>query len=147
MGDNRIESFSLPFPGAPGNSTAIPGNNATVTLFDSTTMLGAPVGGSEPYKGIRVNQIDQIIDSFLSVDQASAAAGLKNFASTNNGTNFDAVAAGVATIITAGAVQKFVFSTFGFDDYKITWTAGATGPTVFRGTVECVCGVGGGTVV
>ena len=128
MGDNRIESFYVKPPAAPGN-------NGTAILFDSTTMLGG-----EAYKGLRINQIDRIIVSFLSVDQASAAAGLKNFASSDNGANWDPVAAGVATIITAGAVQQSDFPVQGYDDYRITWLAGATGPTVWRLSIQCVCG-------
>lgn len=127
MSWNETISFTPP---------AAPGNNATVKLFDSTTMLG-----NEPAKMLAVLGINRIEVSFLSVDQASAALGLRSYASSNNGTNWDETQAAIAVGATvAGTVNTFDYPVDRFDDFKLEYTAGASGPTVWRVSIKGIVG-------
>jgi hypothetical protein len=112
---------------------AAPGNNEVVNLVDTTGLFGK--------SGLRMNSIHRITLSFPGLDQASAAAGLIGYTSPDHGANWykdtfapagdpSALPATVAAQ-TASATASFDIDVTPFDDVKITFTAGATGPTVW----------------
>lgn len=124
-----FEEFSVGPPAAPGN-------NALVKLFDSTTMFGA-----EACKAISNFGMSRLEVSFLSVNQASAALGLIPYASSNGGTNWDQTATGLSIpASSAGTVSTFDYDIDIYDDFKLEYTAGATGPTTWRLTIKVICG-------
>jgi hypothetical protein len=109
-----------------------PGNDATVVLVDTTALFGK--------MGLRMNGIHRITLSFPGLDQASAADGLKGYTSPNHGGNWyvdtfaTASTPGLPQTVaaqTATATASFDIDVTPFDDVKITFTAGATGPTVW----------------
>lgn len=114
---------------------AAPGNNATVTLFDSPTMLAG---------GLQQNGVRFITVDFANLDQASAVAGLRGYKSIDKGASwleadFDVslplqIAAGDTT------VKIYVGSA---EDAKLTYTAGAVGPSAWNVTIT----VDGGALV
>jgi hypothetical protein len=115
---------------------AAPGNNATVTLFDSTTMFGG-----EPCNAINLFKINRVSVTFLSVNQASAASGLRSYASSDKGTNFDETQAALSIPATvAGVVNTYDYPVDGYDDFRLTYTAGATGPTTWRISIKAIVG-------
>ena len=127
MSWNETVSFTPP---------AAPGNNATVKLFDSTTMLG-----NEPAKMLRTLGINRIEVAFLSVNQASAASGLRSYASSNDGTNWDETQAAISIpATTAGVVNTYDYPVDSYDDFKLEYTAGATGPTTWRVSIKGIVG-------
>lgn len=114
---------------------AAPGNNATVTLFDSTQVFGK--------KMMRTLGIGRVHLSFTGLDQASAASGLAGYQSGDGGVNWDPFAFGYsgsatgtlpATVAAATASDSSTFDIFVgvSDDVKFTFTAGATGPSTWR---------------
>jgi hypothetical protein len=127
--DAWINEFSVTPPAAPGN-------NATVTLFDTTTMFGETWS-----KVISALNMSRVSVSFLSLDQASAANGLVPAASSNGGTNWDQTQAGITIAASvAGTVNTYDFDIDIYDDFRLRYTAGGTGPTVWRITIKVLCG-------
>lgn len=127
MSWNETVSFTPP---------SAPGNGATVKLFDSTTMLG-----NEAAKMLRTLGINRIEVAFLSVNQASAALGLRSYASSDNGANWDETQAAIALAATSsGTVATYDYPVDSYDDFKLEYTAGATGPTTWRVSVKGIVG-------
>jgi hypothetical protein len=104
-----------------------PGNNATVTLFDSTNLFPG---------GLQAAGIGFVTIDFTNLDQASAAAGLKGYKSVDRGANWreDDFGGVLGVQIPAGdtIVKVYVGSA---EHAKITFTAGATGPSAWYVTV------------
>lgn len=124
-----FEEFTVTAPAAPGN-------NATVKLFDSTTMFGG-----EACDAIAQFGITRVEVSFLSVNQASAANGLVPSSSSNGGSNWDQTEAGATVNASvAGTVETHDYAVDRYKDFKLEYTAGATGPTTWRVTIKAVCG-------
>jgi len=102
---------------------AAPGNNATVTLFDSTVTFPA---------GLQASCIRFVTIDFTNLDQASATAGLKGYKSVDRGLNWreDDFGAVLGVQIPTGdtTVKIYVGSA---QHVKITLTAGATGPSAW----------------
>lgn len=121
-----IQSFDIAPPAAPTL-------NQLLVLLNTATWTGGPM------KVIPVMGISRIIVTFLSINQASQAAGVKAYASSDGGTNWDQVGAGVATIITASAEQKFDYPVDGYSDFKVEYQAG-TAPTVWRVSIKAIIG-------
>ena len=110
-----------------------PALNATVVLVDTTALFGK--------MGLRMNGIHRITLSFPGLDQASAADGLNGYTSPDHGANWyaDTFATsstpGLPQTVaaqTATATASFDIDVTPFDDVKLTFTAGATGPTVWK---------------
>ena len=112
---------------------AAPGNNATVTLVDTTAIFGK--------SGLRMNGIHRVCMSFPGLDQDSAASGLKGYSSPDHGANwypctFAPSGDPAALPLTVAAATVSDFTSYDVDvtthdDVKFTFTAGATGPTVW----------------
>ena len=128
-----ISQFEIAAPAAPGNG-------ATITLVDTTKWSPGGVDTTKSMKVIPVMGINRIIVTFLSIDQASAANGLVGYGSSNGGTNFDQIQAGATVNVTSAAVQAFDYLVDPYDDVRILYTAGATGPTVWRVTIKAIVG-------
>lgn len=126
-------------------SPAAPANNATVSLFDSTVAFGAGV--------MRALNLTSLDFNFVLLDQASAANGFKIYTSDNGGTDWyqlsypdSTPAATMPKTIAAVAADSNTLETFDvtpLNEVKVTFTAGATGPTsgsgwkvVVRGTLN-----------
>lgn len=119
-----------------------PGNNASVDLFNSVTAFG---GGM-----MRMLGLDMVEISFHLLDQASATNGLKLSTSTDKGVTWTQSTvpddAGTATMpltvssLAANAQRSYRFVVSGYPDVKITYTAGATGPTATTGWGVSVVG-------
>ncbi len=115
---------------------AAPGDAATVTLFNSTTMFGG-----EACAALSLFKISRVIVTFLSINQASAANGLVPSASSNDGANWDQTETGITVAASvAGSVETHDFAVDRFRDFKLLFTAGATGPTTWRVTVCAIVG-------
>lgn len=115
---------------------AAPGNNATVKLIDTTTMFG-----NEAADVISLFGISRFEVSFLSVNQASAANGLKPYLSSDAGTNWDQSDAGITVAATvAGTINTYDYAVDRGKDFKLEYTAGATGPTTWRITIKAIVG-------
>lgn len=137
------ESLNISFPAAPGN-------NATAVIFNSATQLGSG-------KNLRSLQVVMVELTWFLLDQASAANGLKFYASIDAGTNWRQCSlpddTGTATMpvsvaaLAASTNHTFRFVTTQFNDVKIEWTAGATGPTATTGWEGCVAVHRGGIAV
>lgn len=112
---------------------AAPGNNATVILFDSTRFYT---------NGIARANMSRVIVTFSSVNQDSAVAGLIPYSSVNGGTNWDQAEAGVqiTAASTSGTVNTHDYAVDRYKDFKLEYTAGATGPTVWRVSIKVVHG-------
>lgn len=114
-----------------------PGNNATVTLLDTTKVFGQ--------QGLRANGIHRVILAFPGLSHASATGGLLGYVSPDHGTNwyrntFAPSGDPAALPLTVNAATATDFDTFdidvtAFDDVKFTFTAGATGPTTWKPTI------------
>lgn len=129
MSSGWIDQFSVTAPAAPGN-------NATVKLLDTTTMFGETWSKVIPSMGL-----SRVVVAFLSVNQASAANGLKAYSSSNGGTNWDQIELGTnVPASVAGSTQQEDLVIDLFDDFKLEYTAGATGPTTWRVTIKVICG-------
>lgn len=121
---------------------AAPGNNATVVLFSSVSAFGA--------KMMRTLGLDMVELILLALDQASAASGLKAYGSKDGGVTYYQMSfpngAGTATMpvtlaaLSAGQNHQQMFEVAGLDDFKLEFTAGATGPTDVTGWVPVVTG-------
>lgn len=115
---------------------AVPANNGTAVLFDSTKVFG---GG----KRMRMFGVGRVSMSFPGLDQASAANGLKGYVSSDGGTTWKAYAftystvAGTGTLpvqVTADTSSTSFLADVGValhDDVKFELTVGATAPTVW----------------
>lgn len=110
---------------------ARPGNNATVTLLDTSTLLSK--------MGLRMAGIHRVLLTFPNLDQASATGGLIGYTSGDHGTNWDlctfapsgdpsALPQTVAAT-TASDCSSFDIDVSAHDDVKLTFTAGATAPS------------------
>lgn len=119
---------------------AAPGNGATISLVDTTKWSPGGIDTTKSMKVIALMGISRIVVSFLSVDQASAASGLIAYGSSNGGTNFDQIQAGATVNATSSAAQVFDYEVDAYDDVKIAYTAGGTGPTVWRVTIKAIVG-------
>ena len=116
---------------------AAPGNNATAVLFDSTQ----PLGTTGEKHWLARQSIAYFEVSFLSVNQASAANGLKFYASSDGGTNWDQIEAGITiAATTSGVVDTYRRYIGCYTDFKAEYTAGATGPTTWRVAVTLTRG-------
>jgi hypothetical protein len=101
---------------------AAPGNNETVTLFDSRVSFKG---------GLRMAGITRVIVSFPGIDQASATSGLKAFkwdGTAYQDATFNVLPATVPAD-TGSDSESYSLLVMGERDVKITYTAGATGPT------------------
>src|SRR6185312_15893499 len=105
--------------------------------FDSTTMLGG-----EAWNAIAGVGASRLVVTFSSVNQDSAAAGLIPYSSTNGGTNWDQAEAGVqiTAASTSGTVNTHDYAIDRYKDFKLEYTAGATGPTTWRVSIKLICG-------
>jgi len=122
----HYEKVSLAAPAAPAA-------DAVAVLFDSTTMLG-----TNSKKTLARSGITKVGVTFYSVSHASATAGLKPYASSNGGTNWDQTETG--TTVAASTMVTEEFAVDQFDDFKLEYTAGATGPTTWRVAVYFIVG-------
>lgn len=129
------ESVKFAPPSAPGNA-------ATVVLFSSVSAFGP--------KMMRMLGLDMVELVLLALDQASAANGLKAYGSDDGGTTWYQMSfpssAGTATMpvtlaaLAAGSNHQQMFEVAGLNDFKLEFTAGATGPTAGTGWVPVVTG-------
>lgn len=125
LGQPVPESMTIAPPSAPGN-------NATVTLFDSVTMMGSG-------KQLRYLNATLLEVTFNSLDQDSAASGLKSYTSTDSGTNWienlmrddSGTATMGATISATDDPRTYRFVLSSFEDFRLRYTAGATGPSAW----------------
>jgi hypothetical protein len=111
----------------------VPANNGTVSLVDTTYVLGK--------LGLRANGIHRIIISFPGLDQASAASGMIGYKSPNKGTNWYqdtfAPSGGPSALpltvpaATDTSIPEYDIDVSTADEVKITFTAGAAAPTVW----------------
>lgn len=128
-----------------GNSTSIappsaPGNDATVTLFDSAVMFWP--------KCLRQLNATMVEVTFNALDQDSAASGLKSYTSTDGGTNWvenlmrdDAGSATMGVTISSSTEPRtYRFAVDAFDDFRLRYTAGATGPSSWGLSIVLHCG-------
>jgi len=131
------------FFGAP----AAPGNAATATIFNSITAFGA--------NQMRTLGLSMLEVTWHLLDQASATNGFKAYTS-NNGSTWTQTDlkddSGTATMpVTVAALSstqiQYRFPVSGFKDFKLEWTAGATGPTASTGWQLTVVGHFGATAV
>ena len=106
-----------------------PASGATIDLFNSVTAFGA--------KQMRALDIRRIIVAFLQVSHASAANGLKSYASTDGGTNWDTVdfdgtmpKAIDASSTSTDVIEDFKVSQY--DDFKLTYENSANTLTAWR---------------
>jgi hypothetical protein len=124
------ETFTCSVPAAP---TA----GATIKLFDSTAAFGAGM--------LRLLDVRRVIVDFVNISHGSAASGLRAYASTNGGTNWDEVdhsGTMPATVAASTATDDDIknFKVDAYSDWKLEYTNGASQPTTWRVTVVCVCG-------
>ena len=115
---------------------AAPAIGATIDLFNSVTTYGAGQ--------MRMLCVDRVQINFQSISHGSAANGLKAYASSDGGTNWDEVdfadSTGTATMpdtvaaSTAGADNIYDFWLAAYSDFKLTYTNGGTKPTTWRTT-------------
>lgn len=109
---------------------AVPANNGTATLFDSTVSFPG---------GLRMWGIGRLKLSFPSLDRASAASGLIGYISGDKGVTwnpcaFTAVGSGGSLPATVAADTGSDNSSYDifvgpYSDVKVTFTAGATAPS------------------
>lgn len=128
------ESASFATPAAPGNA-------ATVVLFNSVVAFGA-----QQMRHVGLDMVELIM---LALDQASAASGLKAYGSKKGGAFFQMSfpdQSGTATMpktyaaLAAGSNYQDMFDVSGLDDFKLEYTAGATGPTDVSGWSPIITG-------
>jgi len=114
----------------------VPGNNATVTLFDSSIIPG----------GLSTNKIARVRFDFAGINQDSAVLGLRGYKSPNRGTTwyeatFDVALPIQITADTGADSMSVDINVTGLsDDVKFTYTAGATAPTVWSPTITLQTG-------
>lgn len=119
---------------------AVPANNGTAVLFDSTTLkVGLPMLG-----------IQRVRISFPGLNQASAANGLKGYKSPDKGANwYEATFAsdGSSTTLPATVAADTGSDSDCFDifvgterDVKFTFTAGAAAPTIWTPVIILLAG-------
>lgn len=123
------EDVWIPLPAAPGN-------NATATLYDSTADPGTGTTGRRVGYGARFRRILVSVRA----DQSTATNGYVYQESDDGGTNWITVNnSGTGETLTGGTdYSRDHLRTR--KDFRITWTASATGPSVFRGGVTLVRG-------
>lgn len=115
----------------------VPANNGTAVLFDSTVVFKG---------GLQMNGIGRIEISFPGLDQASAASGLKGYSSPDGGANWYPFKFGSTVLpATVAAATADDFSAYDIfvgteKDVKITFTAGATAPTVWKPIITATAG-------
>jgi hypothetical protein len=119
----NFESIRLSVP-------AVPANNGTATLFDSTKSFPG---------GMRVWGIGRMKLSFPSLSQASAAGGLIGYVSGDKGVTWNpcaftatgSAAALPATVAADTGSDNSAYDIFvgAQDDVKVTFTAGSTAPS------------------
>jgi hypothetical protein len=112
---------------------AAPGNNETVTLLDTAVLFN---GAGLPLMGIRRVRL-----AFPGLDEDSAVSGLNGYVSPDKGTNWyidtfeaDATPGGLPVQVTAQDSEGFMWYDIAVvhaKDVKFTFTAGATGPSVW----------------
>jgi hypothetical protein len=111
-----------------------PGNNATVTLLDSTVTFSKA--------GLSAKGIGRVTMSFPGIDQASASGGLIGYTSPDKGTTWypkTFAAVGSVSTLPATVAADTGADSSSFDifvgteeDVKFTYTAGATAPTLAK---------------
>jgi hypothetical protein len=121
---------------------AAPGNNATVTLFDSTVTFSK--------MGLQANQITRIRFDFAGLNQASATNGLVGYKSSDKGATWHpcsfayngSLATLPATVAadTGSDSSSYDIAIASASDVKFTFTAGATGPTVWAPVITLQAG-------
>lgn len=102
---------------------AAPTSGQTVTLYECKDVVAAGI--------IRV------IVTFYSLNQASAALGLKSYGSANGGVNWDdndfnSTMPATVSATAVGVDIRHDFDIAGYLGFKVTYTAGVTAPTVWR---------------
>lgn len=134
IGLGEPESILIKQPTAP---TA----NATVTLFDSAVMFWKHC--------LRPMKATMLTVTFEVLSQDSATNGLIAYTSTDGGTTYtqnnmkDASGSDTLPIqvTSAGIPRTFTFLLAPFDDFKLTYTAGATPPlSTWRLHIALHCG-------
>ena len=113
---------------------AAPGANATVVLFDSTVTFNKA--------GLRMMGIHRVVVSFPGLDTPSLTAGLIGYTSPDKGTNWykaTMAPAGDANALPQTVAAQTASDSDGFDidvsdvdDFKLTYTATGTAPTVWK---------------
>lgn len=119
---------------------AAPGNGATVTLFDSAAMFYP--------KCLRPLNAAMLEVTFNNLDQSSAANGLVSYTSVdspaayvqNNMKDDNGVDTMPQTISATDDPRTYRFVLSPFDDFQLKYTAGATGPSVWKLTIALHCG-------
>jgi len=109
----------------------VPGNNATVTLFDSTVTFKK--------MGLATHNVGRVKFSFPGLSQPSAASGLIGYVSGDGGTNWyqsTMSASGSSTSLPATVPADTGTDNAAYDvyvgcyaDVKFTFTAAATAPS------------------
>jgi hypothetical protein len=120
---------------------AVPANDGTAVLFDSTVTLKG---------GLQMSGVARIRIDLAGVNQASAASGLKGYKSPDKGAHwylsaFSATGSSASlpatTTADTGADGYSVDIFLGTcADVKFTWTAGATAPTVWNPVITLLAG-------
>jgi len=135
MGFQEFQRIGI---GAP----AAPAKNATVPLFDSTVAFNK--------MGLRALGIARIKFDFAGLDQPSATNGLKGYKSNDKGTTWYDCSFSVSGA--SGSLPTTVAADTGTDsmsydifigtaeDVKFTFTASATGPTIWPPIITCEAG-------
>jgi hypothetical protein len=122
---------------------AAPGNGATVPLFDSTVTFSK--------MGLAANQVTRIRFDFAGLNQPSAASGLAGFKSSDKGKTWfpckfaynggTALLPATVSADTGSDSNSYDIFIGGAADVKFTFTASATGPTVWNPIITLQAGV------
>lgn len=120
---------------------AAPASGATITLFDSTTMLWPGA--------LSMIGAGRLVVQFCALSHASATNGLKAYTSSNKGTNWDATSMSVSGTTTSlpATVPVCTTDTAAYDifiknekDFKITYENSTNTLTAWRVNIKLTCG-------